>query len=311
MPAAEGAEPATGSLPPEIDPGWIQNLAPGEFCGTQQRYVAELIAEGKDPLAAMCVGPGACDDPATRDASIPSDTTPIKTYRLLFNVFCNNDGTNCAATQADIDNMVTILNADFEPWRIQFVYTTRFINNTKYRVLTGNEEEQMKRRYALSPATQLNIYVTDPNGQPGGASWAYFPWGSGALTWRGGIVLDESHVVYPYHVYTHEVGHCLGLWHTQHGVSEVEPCTDCYEPAGRPPEVGDVTGDFCSDTAPTPTNGTCVDPGGTDVCSGLPWGATPLTNHMGYSHSCKEEFTDQQAGRMHCWTEAVLTGWLQ
>jgi hypothetical protein len=91
----------------------------------------------------------------------------------------------------------------------------------------------------------------------------------------------------------------------------VTQCGDCYEPAGRPPEVGDVTGDLCSDTNPTLRSASsCVDPSGLDACTGNPWLDTPFRNYMSYSLSCAIEFTPHQAGRMHCWTEDVLTGWL-
>lgn len=301
------SEAADASMDLEIDPGWIRNLAPGEPCGTYPRYLAQLLAEGKDPATAVCAGNGTCDDPVTRNASIPSGSTPVKTCRLYFNVFCNSNGSNCAATQATIDNAVARLNTNYAPWRIQFVYQTRFIKDSKYRVLDSGEELLMKRKYAQTPSTRLNIYVVDA----GGVSWGTFPWTTDALTYRGGVVLDLTHLVGGLqNIPTHEVGHCLGLWHTFHGVSEVDPCSDCYEPAGRPPEVGDVTGDFCSDTAPTPRNYTCADPSGTDACSGLGWGATSLTNFMSYGTGCFTEFSPQQAGRMQCWTGAVLQGWL-
>jgi hypothetical protein len=50
----------------------------------------------------------------------------------------------------------------------------------------------------------------------------------------------------------------------------------------------------------------------TDPCSGNPWGSTPYLNYMSYSYgTCPIEFTPQQAGRMHCWSADLLSGWLE
>lgn len=292
-----------------VNPNWINDLVPGELCGTYQHYLATSPRNGA--LAATCAELGLCDDPVNRDASIPTQDTPISTYRLSIHVFCDDSGGNCAATQTDIDTAVARLNVDYAPWQIQFVHETEFIASTKYRTLDSSEQWFMKKTYADSPATRLNVYVVDT----GGASWGTFPWDQNALTKQGGIVIHDywfgANSPLPT-ILTHEVGHCLGLWHTFHGVDEVTRCSDCYEPAGRPAPVGDVTGDWCSDTNPTPKNtNNCFDPSGTDFCSGNPWVATPYLNYMGYSHTCPIEFTPQQAGRMHCWTAAWLTGWLQ
>ena len=294
----------------QIDPNWISSLAPDEICGTYQRYLATLEGQGIGPMDGVCPEIGPCDDPINRNASIPIQGTPIKTYRLSIHVFCQNDGSNCAASLADVEGAVAGLNTRYAPWRIQFIYEVNFINSTKYRTLSSREAARMMRTYADSPATKLNIYVVDT----GGVSWGTFPWDPNALTAQGGIVIDETwfrlNSPIPT-ILTHEVGHCLGLWHTFHGVDEVPQCTDCYEAAGRTPEQGDVTGDRCSDTNPTPTNANnCFDPSGTDPCSGNLWVSTPYLNYMGYSNFCPIEFTDQQAGRMHCWTSDILSGWL-
>ena len=307
---AAGTDPP--AVIPQIDPDWINSLAPGEICGTQQRYLATLAGQGMNPLDGLCPEDGPCDNPIDRNASIPTPATPIKTYRLSIHVFCQNDGSNCAATPADVDVAVTRLNIRFAPWRIQFIYEVNFINSTKYRTLSSREERRMKSAYADSPTTKLNVYVVDTGS---GVSWGTFTWAPDALTSQGGIVIHERWFTLDSPlptVFTHEVGHCVGLWHTHHGVSEVPECGDCYEAAGRTPEQGDVTGDRCSDTNPTPTNtNNCFDPAGTDPCSGNLWVSTPYLNYMGYSNFCPIEFTDQQAGRMHCWTSDILTGWLE
>jgi hypothetical protein len=304
--AADGAQVQPN---PRTAPG------PGEWCLTHQRYIASLQEQGI-PANVVCAPGGRCDNPADRDASIPTVNTPIKTFRLSIHVFCENNGSNCSATQSDVETAVARLNADFALWRIQFVYQVNFINSTRYRYLDiyTTEPSRMKSAYADSPATKLNIYVVNTGGPPY-VSWAVYPSDPNALGVQGGVVTDEGMFVAASplpHILTHEVGHCLGLLHTHHGVDEVPQCGDCYEAVGRSAQDGDITGDWCSDTNPTPgTNRSCIDPPGTDPCSGNPWIATPYLNYMGYSYVCQSEFTPQQAGRMHCWTEDRLSGWLQ
>ena len=290
----------------------IRAPARGEWCWTQQQYIRSNPAAAIN-LLDFCPELGPCDNLVARDAAIPTGTTPIKTVRLGIHVFCEDNGSNCAATPGDVAAAVGRLNADFAPWRIQFVYQTNFIDKTKYRYLdisTNRDPWQMKLHNSDSPATQLNVYVVDT----GGGSWGTFPWTADALDKQGGIVMDDTWFVAATplpSIFTHEVGHCLGLWHTFHGVTEVTQCSDCYEAAGRSVGSGDVTGDKCSDTEPTTNHNLCADPAGLDPCSSNPWAATPWFNYMGYSNSCAITLTAQQAGRMHCWTDAVLSGWLQ
>lgn len=289
-------------------PQGLRGRLVGDWCLTQQMFEAHLTINGELPRTPeMCTVYGPPDDPVARDAAIPDASTQIKTVRLMIHIFRNKNGSDPAASASDVANAVDALNAHYALWRIQFSANWRFVNDSKYRYLDDNEVGMMKSKYAQSPATQLNLFVTTYN--PGG-SWGTFPWDANSLTAYGGIVLQPSHFTDP-NVPSHEVGHCLGLWHTHHGVSEVAQCSDCYEPAGRSAEVGDLTGDKCSDTNPTPTNFNCSDPGGTDPCSGNPWTNTPIHNYMNYSLSCATEFTMQQAGRMHAWTENSLTGWLE
>jgi hypothetical protein len=246
---------------------------------------------------------GQCDNVENRDGAIPEPDDPIIWVRLKFNVFAEDNGSYPAVTQAQIDANVERLNADYLPGRIQFIYETEFINSSQFRYFTADEENAMKMMYADNPNTKMNIYITDVNA--GYIGMGTFPWDSDALTSLGGIIADRAYIDYDAALLSHEIGHNLGLWHTHHGVSEVSECGGCYEEAGT--TLGDILGDFCSDTDPTPTNYTCSPPGGTDPCNGASWGATDVQNYMGYApDNCQTEFTMQQFGRMQCWTEDRL-----
>jgi hypothetical protein len=285
-----------------------------DFCQTWEVYEQEQIAK-YGVLYNTCDN-GPCDDPANRDAEIPGPTDPIITLRIFFNVFCNDDGSNCASDPTTIAQQVDALNAAYLPLRIQFQYDYIFINSSQFRNSSGTAEEAlMKSTYAFNPDQQLNVYIV---GRSGG-SYGTFPWDDGRLplSAQGGVVLYDGHVYpQPYHdnVLAHEVGHCLGLWHTHHGVTEVyNDCqNECYERADG--VNGDITGDLCSDTPPTPTNTSCNEVSGNDLCSGVPWAPTDRTNFMGYGpiggSTCWNHFTTQQWGRIHCWTNQVLAGWM-
>lgn len=264
----------------------------------------QSLVSGADGCPTM----GASDDPARRNAHIPTGATPIKTVRLKFNVFSQDDGSDPAATPAAIAAQVTALNNHYRPARIQFTHTVATIRSTRFRVLDLGllEDVEMKNAHADQPGLQHNIYVVDlPGGLLGRST---FPWWPVATAKQGGTLLDGSAIASYPSALTHELGHALGLWHTHHGVSEVESCSSCWERADG--ANTDRTGDLCSDTPPTPVNYSCAPPPGADSCSGQPWGRTAVENFMGYSLDCHTMFSSQQAGRMHAWIVEKLAGWL-
>lgn len=307
---------------------WTVEVEPGSPCGTQEHYKAIMRAMGlssEEGFRGDCTE-GLCDDPIQRDLAIPDSSTVPKVYRLLFHVFCLDNGTMCRFTSSDINSQVTKLNADFSPWKISFIHHAVFHNDSDFWDFDYPADDALKTQYAQSPLTQLNVYVTRVVTSTGGSlSYATFPWSPNALSATGGIVMNDTHMGASNSTLTHEVGHCLGLWHTFHGVSEMVPgeCGVCYEFAGAP---SDNRGDMCSDTDPTPLNYCCLPPdnsnpcdgsqppqpvGLVDPCNGNPWGTTHFRNYMGYgpSTTCVNAFTNQQAGRMHCWSESALAGW--
>ncbi len=273
----------------------------GGWCKTNDRWaVNNPPAEG-----GACPIEGSCDIPEIRDTWIPTLATPIQTLRMRFVVFAEDDGSNPAATQSDVDAQLVHFNEDILPSRFQFVAETAFVNSSQFLHFSIDETDAMKTTYAEAPESQVNVYVV----QTSGFSFGTFPWDPNAPTALGGIVMHKGHFGPGQSILTHEMGHNLGLWHTHHGVSEVPSCSACYETADG--VEGDTTGDFASDTPPTPVNFTCNPPGGTDGCSGTPWGQTDLADYMAYSpDACLDHFTDQQKGRWQCWFDDVLTGWL-
>lgn len=274
-----------------------------DWCQTQHFFEKRNPGWAKD---ASCFE-GPCDVTATRNASIPTAGTPVKVIRIAFHVFREDDGSNPAVSELAVAQQMDQLNADFAPSRIQFVETVEFIDESDYRVFDDNEEIEMKNAFADSPATTLNVYVATVTG--GYLGIGTFPWDPQAISNLGGIIMFNMAFGDTARTLTHEVGHCLGLWHTHHGVTEMTECEVCYERANG--ANGETTGDLCADTAPTPMNFDCAPPGGVDSCSATSWGATDPQNYMGYApDSCYTEFSPQQMGRMHCWTSTVLGGWI-
>jgi hypothetical protein len=281
-----------------------------EWCQTMidfaRRHPEMLVArDGACPIQ------GDCDIAAIRDAWIPDPGTPIVTMPLKINVFCADDGSIPTATQEEVNQQISWVNSEYLPSRIQFGYETEFINSTEYRYLESAEIDAMKTAYADQPWRMLNVYVTYVIG---GYSFGTFPWDPDALGVHGGIVMHQNHFGPGLSVMTHELGHNLGLWHTHHGVSETPPGDPCDWPCYEFAESdSDTSGDYTSETDPTPVNYTCVPPGGNDTCQtpNVPWGPTQPENYMSYGGpGCWNVFTGQQEGRIHCWSADRLGSWM-
>ncbi len=284
------------------------------WCGTMEHW-ANVLAERGEGFNHTCPE-GNCDDPAVRDATA---TNPI-TVRTITHVIRRANGSG-GVSQATVDATIAQMNSDFAGTGVQFNnVATRFHGDNKldciatYSQFNSNwysDIQKTKQKYNENPDTHLNIYIScqDPN-QFGQVllGLATFPWEAEALSTYGGLWLNTLAVGSGGHTATHEMGHCLGLWHTHHGVSEVDACSDCYEFANG--FDADWRGDFASDTPPTPTNYNCSPPGGSD-CQGTAWGATQPENYMGYGpDSCLDTYTAQQTRRMHCWTQDRLSSLL-
>lgn len=290
----------------EVDFDIPHNPLGGGVCATPVPKVN--IPTGR--VTAGCPFTVPCDMAANRDANIPLPGDPIKYFKLNWVVVRDASGAGSNIDQTRIDQIMTELNTDFLPWRMQFCSDpANFVTDANmYSLNVGTEDATLKNTYGTTPSNWINIYVVGSITNPNAGGYARFPYDPlGGYNIRGGVVLARGNMFLGTHTLAHELGHTFGLFHTFHGVDEVTACSACYEDMGLAGQ--DTEGDWCSDTRPHPTNSYVCGDAGTDACTALPFTGSPVNNHMSYSF-CTSQFTSQQAGRMHCMIDTYLQNWV-
>ncbi len=305
---------AMASLAGEPGPGSGEGPLGPPVCITQDHPLRSGSDAGSKILS--CSPIGACDLPANRDAAIPHAETPIKYITVNFQSVSRDDGSGPTFSRSQAVAAIDWLNLCYEPWRIQFTFDHRIVYSSYFHDIDNwRFVNDLGAQFSTDTRHNLNILTTnfwcEWEGQVTLCGGAPYPWSSltGAPLWS--VLMTTNH--WPHDgLICHEVGHSFGLIHT-FGDFEVQACGPCDEVVGA--GNGDSTGDFCSDTPPTPVspwNIRCAPAPGTDQCSGRPWGETDYRNWMAYTPyaPCKDHFTPQQAGRMHCWLEARRPDWI-
>jgi len=276
-----------------------RNGYPIVHCATEEIYHKKYPLYDATHMAfgrlADCPLKGDCDNATVRDGINTNNLININT---VVHVIRDNQGNMPdGITQSDVETMMNRANTNYGAYSMAFEYTIEYHDNSEYACIAGysasgewyDQVQAMKNEYAVSPSTTLNIYMAcmDPSIQGTLYGVATFPWDPVALTNLGGLFLN-SVVATPQQLadgdvtLEHEVGHCLGLWHTFHGTDEVIGCgLACEEnPHTSIDPSANTVGDFCADTPATPLNYACGPPSG-DSCTGAPWGQTDYTNFMG------------------------------
>lgn len=211
--------------------------------------------------------------------------------KIYVTVFADDNGTNRASSDANIHRQIQNMANQYQPHNICFILMgIRQINNSDLNNHDADTEEA-----ELSPfmvAGSLNIFIH--TALPGLFGIAYnIP--NTYLSMRSDAMASTT----MNSILAHEMGHCLGLYHTfetwentkRENVARAGNCKNCT-----------TNGDVLCDT-PADDNGgynstNCTYTGtGMDACSNASY--TPLVNNiMSYFNLCSNAFTSEQRTRM-------------
>lgn len=242
--------------------------------------------------------------------------------RVYFHTVRNGAGFG-GQTLAAAQQAFAILNANFNPHNIFFVWNDcalDFIDDNDLFNFNDNcADQDVQQLFATNAhADGIDIYLLDDGVFDAGVAENIV--GNALIVGgTGGWQVPPFGAFVTSHVISHEMGHCLGLWHTHHGTFP-EIGTDC---AGNP--VGDfgecaelvngsnadVCGDYVTDTPADPhimfnVNNTtdCEWTGAGNDANGDPFNPDER-NLMAYTHvACMSYFTNLQGERMRCLIDA-------
>ena len=212
--------------------------------------------------------------------------------RVYVHILRNSNGTNAATTQAQMNTDLQTMANFFKPHNICFMFIGfDYVNNT---YLNNN----------MNPALPADVASLSSYNKHTDAIDIYVHSGFGITSTGGGnsynIPSDFFSVVQSTNFnFYHEMGHCLGLFHTFETAMGVE-CPDGSNCATSGDLICDTQADFAgSQNSVIPPNRCTYTGNTTIVCNNLVRSYTPPVNNiMSYWAACYSQFTAQQAIRM-------------
>ena len=228
------------------------------------------------------------------NARVGTDDCTSFRVRLRFHIVRNSDGTG-GQPVGIVNTVLSNFNNIYNPHRITFNNLGfDFVDNNTY--MTGFDDNKFNNLVQVNRVENaINVYLLDNNTWNQGRAEDI---GSKALVIGGnafGVNLVSSHVV------SHELGHCLNLFHTHHSGCEGQGCLE------NPNGTNCTTcGDYVCDTPADPfinflTNAACNWTGAPDgVCDNTAWTYNPQTdNVMSYVRPlCYQMITNGQGERI-------------
>jgi hypothetical protein len=290
-------------------------------CGFKHAWCVLLIfyAALSFAQAPILCPPSLVNNPPIPEIPVPASYTPSNDpyhVRVYFHVLRKSNCT-LGATLQQVEESFQRLQTDFAPYGIVFVKKDCEVN------------EICDDYYYNSRIPDIIDELTDNFGHDNGVDifiGKLFNGGFGGMAngLGGGLGVEGNNgpdYAFNSAIITHEMGHCLGLFHTFHG-SETTPFT--CELVGF---ENDNNGDFCADTKAdadlgafdtnSPTEPNCVNPPYVNITScgavifgnpfiavdnnGTPFVPDPsiINNYMSYYHvQCQNHFTACQERRM-------------
>ncbi len=175
-----------------------------------------ITVYGQDPFCGTTGGPEAIGPIKGKFPEAKKGSGPYY-INVYVHIVRRSDGTG-GQSLANVNSAFNILNADFNPHDIHFIRNCdiHYIDNDDYYIdyesycnfwldpaITHADGIDM----FLGPSEGLNNAGGIASGIPGKSLWV-------AGTWNVGIPATPA-LLTP--IISHEMGHCLGLWHTFHG----------------------------------------------------------------------------------------------
>lgn len=216
--------------------------------------------------------------------------------RVVAHIVRRTNGTG-GMTMSELNTAMSILNQDYNPHNICFTLVNQdYINNDSYYDGAIN----ISIFSVNSTANAIDMYFLPntcptPGGRAQNIVAKAFVSGGTWTTNPPNAVVNTSHII------SHEMGHCLGLFHTHHGTYNEGTLGECAELVNG--SNSSTCGDFVTDTPADPHLGFNVSTScnwlgsGTDA-NGYPY--NPNTNIiMAYTNpTCMQLFTVGQKQRM-------------